>query len=66
MNQSVRTYLEKKLLEKRLRLKQLDTDAMSNEDFPLDQQYSKLFGFPDNSAVLDPDNSLINSSGIGN
>jgi hypothetical protein len=38
---------------------------MCNENFPLEPQYSKTFGFPDNSAVIDPDNSLIDTSGIG-
>jgi hypothetical protein len=28
----------------------------------LDPEYSKIFGFPDNSAVLDPDCSIISSS----
>jgi hypothetical protein len=62
MNQYVRKYLEKKLVEKQSRLKQLDFDAMANENFILDPSYSKLFGFPDNSAVLDPDNSLLSNS----
>lgn len=38
---------------------------MENENFILDPSYSKLFGFPDNSAVLDPDNSLLSNSQSG-
>ena len=28
---------------------------------PLDTEYSKIFGFPDNSGVMDPDSSIVSS-----
>jgi hypothetical protein len=56
----VRSRLENKILNKRLRAKALDHQGYDN--MILDPQYSKLFGFPDNSGVLDPDCSVISSS----
>ena len=60
MNKEVRAYLERKIVSKRLRAKALDTGQQQN--LILDPHYSKLVGFPDNSAVVDPDRSVISSS----
>jgi hypothetical protein len=52
--------LEKKLYNKQIRHRSVDFDAC--QDLQLDPKYSKVYGFPDNSAVLDPDYSIISSS----
>jgi hypothetical protein len=61
MKQAVRCFLEKKIIAKRKRRKALDLDSTQYENLTLDPEYSKIFGFPDNSAVVDPDCSVISS-----
>ena len=58
MNPKVRATLEKKLLAKRLRMRSAEINP-NYQDFELEPDHSKAFGFPDNSMVIDPEASIL-------
>ena len=58
MNSKVRATLEKKLLAKRLRMRAAEINP-NYQDFELEPDHSKAFGFPDNSMVIDPEASIL-------
>ena len=57
--------LERKLMKRRLRLQRLVQNP-EYEEFILEPENSKAFGFPDNSKVSDPDASILNASSSQN
>ena len=59
MNTAIRVALEKKHLKKRERVKMV-ADNSNYEEFLMEPESSKIFGFPDNSSLIDPDTSLLN------
>ena len=61
MNSAVRASLEKKNLARRIRLNAIEPNP-NYDEFLMDPESSKAFGFPDNTAIRDPDTSLLNNS----
>jgi len=59
MNTAVRIALEKKHKKRRERVKMV-ADNSNYEEFLMEPESSKIFGFPDNSSLIDPDTSLLN------
>jgi len=57
---TVRAVVEKKLHAKRVRTGLMEETRY--DDLHLDPEFSKAFGFPDNSQVQDPDISIYNNS----
>ena len=58
MQSSVRQKLERKNLKRRKRLRNIAENA-NYEEFLMEPESSKSFGFPDNSTLIDPDTSLL-------
>jgi len=52
--------LERKHFSKRQRLRTIAQNQY--EEFLMEPESSKSFGFPDNSDIMDPDTSLLNQS----
>lgn len=53
--------LERKHLTRRTRLRTI-AENVNYEEFLMEPESSKMFGFPDNSSLIDPDTSLLNQS----
>ena len=58
MNQGVTTHLQNKLLAKRMRLKSTEINP-NYQNFEIEPESSKAFGFPDNTLIQDPDASIL-------
>ena len=58
MNPAVRNSIERKHLSKRHRIRSIPLNP-KYEEFLMDPESSKTFGFPDNSYLIDPNASWI-------
>ena len=60
MNPAVKKYLDKKLYKKRERINALNLQGCTFTNFGLESEASRYYGFPDNTATVDPDQSVLN------
>ena len=60
MNPAVKKYLDKKLNKKRERINALNLQGCTFQNLGLESEASRYYGFPDNTAMIDPDQSVLN------